>query len=152
MDPEHKQTVQVEKLIALKRYEQPPPGYFHLLPERIIHRIEYGEGRSTFWERWWPAFSMRPALAYALGLAVCGTLTAAIYYSPKMDRAAGVGESLPGNQWAGVATGAVAAPDAPLSGSEWLGSTNPVMAPRTGDSLFQTPQARAIPVSLFQPN
>ena len=78
MDPEPKQAVKVERIIALKRFEQPPPGYFSLLPDRIMHRIEDGEGQARFWEQWWPAFSFRPVLAYALGLTVCGAMTAAI--------------------------------------------------------------------------
>ena len=105
MDQEPKQTISVERIIALKRYEQPPPGYFHLLPDRIIHRIEYGEGQSSFWERWWPEFRVRPALAYALGLAVCGAMTAGFYCAPKMYPAADAGESPSGSQWAAASAG-----------------------------------------------
>ena len=92
----------MERIIALKRYEQPPPGYFHLLPDRIINRIERGEGQSGFWEKWWPAFRVRPALAYALGLTVCGVLAAAIYCPPRMDQMASAAddESAPGERWA----------------------------------------------------
>jgi len=151
MDQTSKATVKVERIIALKRYEQPPPGYFHLLPARIINRIESGEGQSGFWEKWWPAFSVRPALAYALGLTVCGALTAGIYFSPKMDQTAGADDSSPGNRRAVVSSSAVTG-DAPLGGSRWLGSTNPVTAPRSGDTLFLTPEAHAIPVSLFLQN
>ena len=84
MDPQARPAV--EKIIALKRHEQPPPGYFRLLPERIIHRIEQGEGRSIFWETWGLAFRVRPVLAYALGLTVCAALTAGIWFVPRMDR------------------------------------------------------------------
>jgi hypothetical protein len=152
MDQEPKPEFKIERIIALKRYEQPPPGYFHLLPDRIIHRIEHGEGRSTFWERWWPSIRVRPGLAYSLGLAVCGTLTIAVYCAPKNDMAAAMRESPPGSQWAAVADESASPPDTALSGSRWLGSTNPVMAPRSGDLLFKNTEARAIPVSLFQPN
>jgi hypothetical protein len=152
MDQQSNQTVRVERIIALKRYEQPPPGYFHLLPDRIIHRIEQGEGRSGFWERWRLAFRVRPALAYALGLTVCGALTAGLYFSPTMEQAAGAGESSPDNLWADASAGAPAPRDTSLSGSRWLGSTNPVTAPQTGDFLFPSSAARAIPVSLFEAN
>ncbi len=151
MDPQSKPTVKVERIIALKRYEQPPPGYFHLLPDRIINRIEYGEGQPSFWERWWPAFRVRPVLAYALGLAVGGALTAGFYFSPKMEQTVGAADPPPGNQWA-VASSSAATGDASLGGSRWLGSTNPVTAPPTGDSLFLSPEAHAIPVSLFLGN
>jgi hypothetical protein len=152
MDPEAKPAVPVERVIALKRYEQPPPGYFHLLPNRILHRIEQGEGQSGFWEKWRPDFNFRLALGYALGLTVCGALTAGIFYSPKMDQVAGAIESPPGDRWAADASSSLVTGDTPLGGSEWLGSTNPVTAPQTGDSLFLTPEPRAIPVSLFQQN
>jgi len=150
MDQESKNTFKVERIIALKRYEQPPPGYFHLLPDRIINRIERGEGQSSFWEKWWPNFRVRPALAYALGLTVCGVLAAGIYCPPRIDQIASAGEPPPGERWADATPGTLESQDIPLGGSRWLGSTNPVAAPRTGDSLFLAPQARAIPVSLFQ--
>ena len=152
MDQESKDTFKVERIIALKRYEQPPPGYFHLLPGRIINRIERGEGQAGFWEKWWPNFRVRPAMAYALGLAVCGVLAAGVYCPHKIDQAASSGESPSGERWADVSPAALESQDAPLSGSRWLGSTNPVAAPRTGDTLFLAPQERAIPVSLFQQN
>jgi hypothetical protein len=147
MDPQAR--LSVEKIIALKRYEQPPPGYFRLLPERITHRIEQGEGQSNFWETWSAAFSIRPVLAYALGLTVCGALTAGIWYAPRMDQSTGVATS--GNRWA-VESFRTAAVDAPPSGERWLGSTNPVMAPRNGESFFTMPEVHAIPVSLYLGN
>jgi hypothetical protein len=151
MQSESKQTVKIEKIIALKRFEQPPPGYFQLLPDRVINRIQHGEGRAGFWEKWWLAFCFRPGLAYALGLAVCGTLAVEIYWSPKADQTAGVAGTSSAQLWAVTSSDAPATVDAPLDGARWLGSTNPVMAPRSGDSLFLTSQAEAIPVSLFQP-
>ena len=150
MDQESKNSLKVERIIALKRYEQAPPGYFHLLPDRIISRLERGEGQSRFWENWWPAFRVRPALAYALGLTVCGVLAAGIYCPPKIDQTAGAGEPPPGERWAEASASTLESRDIPLTGSRWLGSTNPVTAPGIGDSLFLAPQARAIPVSLFQ--
>jgi hypothetical protein len=151
MDQESKQTVRVERIIALKRYEQPPPGYFHLLPDRIINRIEYGEGRSSFWEKWCPAFRVRPVLAYALGLTVCGALTAGIYCAPKMDQTADRGESPSEARWA-VASASTQTGETRLGGSRWLGSTNPVTAPRTSETLFLPTEARAMPVSLYLGN
>ena len=147
MDPQARPAV--EKIIALKRHEQPPPGYFRLLPERIIHRIEQGEGQSSFWETWSAAFGIRPVLAYALGLTVCGALTAGIWYAPKMDPSAGAATS--GGRWA-MESFKTASADAPPSGERWLGSTNPIMTPRSGESLNLIPEGRAIPVSLYLGN
>ncbi len=147
MDPQARPAV--EKIIALKRHEQPPPGYFRLLPERIIHRIEQGEGRSIFWETWGLAFRVRPVLAYALGLTVCAALTAGIWFVPRMDRSTVAATS--GDRWA-VESFRTAAADPPSGGERWLGSTNPVLTPRIGESLFVMPEGRAIPVSLYLGN
>src|SRR5271169_3389456 len=69
----------LRKLMALKRHEVPPPGYFSRLPGTIITRIERGEGRLSFWERITGDFSVRPAFAYAFVVAACGALTTSIY-------------------------------------------------------------------------
>ena len=64
---------QIRKLLSLKRYEQPPPGYFEHLSARIISRIESAEaGRTTLWERLGFAFGSKPAFVCALGVVVCG--------------------------------------------------------------------------------
>jgi hypothetical protein len=150
MDPESRPTVSVEKLIALKRYEQPPPGYFDLLPGRILRRIERGEGQTRIWPAWWPVFNTRPVLAFALGLTVCGVLSVAILSSPKVDPAQAAGEMPSGEQWAAASFGSLSSGETASGVTGWLGSTNPVTAPQTGDSLFETPGARAMPVSLFR--
>jgi hypothetical protein len=152
MDQESKPTITVERLLALKRYEQPPPGYFRLLPGRIIGRIEQGDGHYDTWKRWRPEFSARPIVAFALGLTVCGALTLAIYIPPKMDQTVTTTELSPGNQWAAASAAAPATVETSLGGAAWLGSTNPVTAPQSGDTLFDAPGARAIPVSLFPQN
>ncbi len=151
MDAQSRRAISVEKIIALKRHEQPPPGYFRLLPDRIINRIEHGEGQSGFWEKWSPAFRVRPVLAYALGLTVCTALTAGIWFSPKLDQGAGGSDSGPGGRWA-AESASTASVETSLGGARWLGSTNPVTAPSQGGSLFLTPEGHAIPVSLYLGN
>jgi len=69
----------LHKLLALKRYEQPPPGYFNQLPGRIICRLQIVE--PTFLEKLAQAFVFRPAMAYALGVAFCGALSGTLFYS-----------------------------------------------------------------------
>ena len=68
----------LRKLLALKRYEQPPPGYFSRLPDRITARIERGEGQSDFWERFISPFILRPAVVYGFALASLSALSAAL--------------------------------------------------------------------------
>jgi hypothetical protein len=63
----------VRRLLALKRYEQPPPGYFAGFAGRVMARIEAGEELEG--QGWWSALlarlDLRPALVGAFGVAVC---------------------------------------------------------------------------------
>jgi len=66
---------QIRKLLALKRHEQPPPGYFDNLSARIINRIEAAESdHPSLWERLGFAFGSKPAFVCALGVIACGLL------------------------------------------------------------------------------
>lgn len=62
----------LRKLLALKRYEQPPPGYFRDFPDRVLARIEANEAEvgASGWAHLLSIFEFRPALAGAFGLAV----------------------------------------------------------------------------------
>ena len=62
----------LEKLLRLKRHEQPPPRYFSEFSGRVISRIERGEARLSWWERF--GFDLRPALAAGAGLVACGLI------------------------------------------------------------------------------
>ena len=73
MNPQADNFEHIRKLLALKKYEQPPPGYFDQLSARIISRIEAVDaGRTTLWERLGFAFGSKPAFVCALGVVVCG--------------------------------------------------------------------------------
>ncbi len=74
---------QLRRLLALKRYEQPPPGYFHGFSREVIVRIKAGElsesetsgwsfGVGSLFQRVWTTLDARPVLAGAFGVAVCG--------------------------------------------------------------------------------
>ena len=79
MNAESDNFEQIRKLLALKKYEQPPPGYFDQLSARIISRIEATDlGRTTLWERLGFAFGSKPAFVCALGVVVCGLLSIGI--------------------------------------------------------------------------
>lgn len=91
-DREHFESLR--RLLALKKYEQPPPGYFDQFSQQVIARIQ-SEGanrRTGFWQwitspfTWlqtaWDSLENRPALAGAFGFAVCGVLASGLYFSP----------------------------------------------------------------------
>lgn len=67
---------QLRKLLALKRHETPPPGYFNRLPGRILAKIEESEfaARSTWWDWLVERFDARPVLACAYGFTISGLL------------------------------------------------------------------------------
>jgi len=88
---------QLRRLVKLKRYEQPPPGYFNGFSREVIARIKLGErgedsaviGR-LLWEapwlqRIWAAFEAKPVLAGAFGLAMCAFLISGVIYSENGD-------------------------------------------------------------------
>ena len=99
MSPDTENFESLRKLLTLKRYEQPPPGYFHNFSRDVIARIKAGDNgepaRSAFWElswlqRVWGALEAKPVLAGGFGVAVCGALVFGAVYSgnDKMDAAA----------------------------------------------------------------
>lgn len=62
----------LEKLLRLKRHEQPPPRYFNEFSGRVMARLERGEGRSSWWDRF--GFDLRPTLAAGAGMVACGLI------------------------------------------------------------------------------
>lgn len=69
----------LQKVLALKRYEQPPPGYFENLSARIIQRIEAAEaGHQTWLQRLGFGFAFKPALVCSMGVLACGLLCVGI--------------------------------------------------------------------------
>jgi hypothetical protein len=99
MNPEQEEFQQLRRLLALKRYEQPPQGYFDDFSEQVIIRIRAGEriDRFSLWEslsweapwlqRLWAALETRPVLAGGFGVAVCGLLLAGMLYSEPRESA-----------------------------------------------------------------
>ena len=90
---------QLRRLLALKRYEQPPPGYFNDFSSQVIARIKVGERGEEgafldrlLWEapwlrRIWAALEAKPILAGVFGVAMCGLLIAGVIYSDRTDPA-----------------------------------------------------------------
>jgi|SRR5665213_3053931 len=144
---------ELQKIMALKRYEQPPPGYLHHLPGRIMSRIERGEKPLTFWEKLSANFALRPSVAYAFGLTVFGAVALSAFYTVRREPAQAFTDATPG--FALQRTGPMEASSPqfyesqPLHVANWLGNTNPANPFPGGPSLF-APTRRAIPVS-FEP-
>lgn len=75
----------LRKLLALKRHEIPPPGYMRELPGKIRNRLDRGEGQLNLWERISGVFALRPSLAYAFGLTMCGALGVSTVYMARLE-------------------------------------------------------------------
>jgi len=67
IDPTLEDSQALVRLLALKRYEQPPPGYFESFSSRVIAHIEAGQEHAAqpWWRSVWLAFQTKPVLASA---------------------------------------------------------------------------------------
>src|SRR5262252_6649756 len=93
MSPETENFESLRRLLALKRHELPPPGYFNTFSRQVIVRIQAGERgedkvgfgqwllEGAWLQRFWNAFETKPALAGAFGVMVCGLLISGVIYS-----------------------------------------------------------------------
>jgi hypothetical protein len=98
MQPEHENFEDLRRILVLKRYEQPPPGYFNDFSRKIIARIEAGEGEvyASVFEQWlarvpwvlrvFQTFERKPILAGAFGMVVCGLVVSGVVYSENTPR------------------------------------------------------------------
>jgi hypothetical protein len=66
----------LRRLLALKKHENPPPGYFNYLPEQIRIKNERNDlsEHSTWWEWMVAKFDARPVLAGAYAFAISGLM------------------------------------------------------------------------------
>lgn len=99
---------QLRTLLSLKNHEQPPPGYFHRLPGKILARIEASElaSQSTWWDWLVERFDARPILACAYGFTISGLLLMGFRLSQVMQADAQAETSTPssfGGGWLAAA-------------------------------------------------
>ena len=149
MNPEQDDFKQLRRLLALQRYEQPPPRYFNDFSRQVIARIQAGERLepdSWFerlgWEAPWlqrllGVLDAKPILAGGFGVAVCGLLLAGIMYSEQ-----GPAPS--------VATMPVAEPEQPTLARLVDRPIGPLLAPAGVTPDFTASASSADGASLFQ--
>lgn len=104
MSPEQENFESLRRLLALKRHEQPPPGYFNHFSSEVIARIRVERDGQVFeqsflvrvlsgapWlSRLWQGVEAKPAFAGVFGAAVCGLLVAGIVHSENSTTAPAV--------------------------------------------------------------
>ena len=166
MNPDPENFEALRRLLTLKRYEQPPPGYFNNFSGHVIARIRAGElgesgslwqrliGESTWWQRLSASLESRPGFAGAFGAAVCALLISGIVYSENAP--APVAQSgMPGEVNSSLAVATVNANDSLNQAYAAASSINPVLSssePPSGESLFdKIPLFNAQPASVQFP-
>ena len=129
---------QLKKLLALKRHEQPPPGYFDRLPRQIISAIEAEQARPEPWVlRIWSTLQRKPAFAGAFGAAMCALAIGGIFFANQPSGSKGSNAAAP-NANANIAASANAALPTPPNqlASADVSSTNPVASNQGIDVFF----------------
>jgi hypothetical protein len=151
MDSNQQDFETLRKLMALKRHEQPPPEYLDGLSGSIMSRIERGEGRQNLWDRITANFAVRPVLAYACGLTVCGALGLGTVYLIREEMTQTDTSPVASLKSPGFATSLLIKPagEPPIHVANWLRNTNPTAESQPEFSLFTAPHT-AMPVA-YQP-
>jgi len=150
MNPGSENFDSLRQLLALKRHEIPPPGYFHGFSRNVIVRIKAGEngeelGVENSWlKRFLGMFDVKPVFAGAFGTAVCAFLISGIVSSEQTPVMAGA--TVPDNS----GLGAVTAPERLAMGNPNLADSNTV----AGSSLFDqfSLQTKTVSDRFYLPN
>jgi hypothetical protein len=137
----------LRQLLALKRHEVPPPGYYDRLSRDVMARIkagdtgnELGADRSWF-RRFLNVFDVKPVFAGAFGTAVCAFLISGVITSERTPAFA-AGTSLPVDPTLTDASGATTAD------ASFMASSNSVPT----SSLFGNLQSlHATPATWLRP-
>jgi hypothetical protein len=143
MNPESENFDSLRQLLALKRHEIPPPGYFDRLPRDIMARIKAGDtgdelGADFSWfRRLVSAFDVKPIFAGAFGTVVCALLTIGVMTSERTPAFAAATATPVGPTAGGLASSTT---EVEIASS----SSNSV--PAGGDLFSSMPSLQATPV------
>jgi hypothetical protein len=144
----------LQKLLALKRHEVPPPGFFNDLSAKIrAEIIMERQNPPSFWQRFFAPLTLKPQLAYAFAGSFCGILLLAFSYSAGLDEEQTVAS--PGDLKSGtpVRSELVFNPEGEeptlvsyRANSDSLNSLSPVTLDKPA-LLMSTPGIRVVPIS-----
>jgi hypothetical protein len=150
MNPAPEPFDRLGKLLALKRHEPPPPGYFNNFSDKIIARIE-AEGLRTpvsWWQGLFPQWDAKPVLACAYGLVITGLLAIGVGVSQSLDTEETAAPDL-GRPWQAPASDAALPVSVPVTQASLTGqsnlasSVNPVISSGAPSFLFDVNQLKA---------
>ena len=162
MNEEQQNFEALQRLLKLKRYEQPPPGYFSDFSTQVTRRIRLGgkEDKPGLFEflfieapwlqRAMEIFQAKPGVAWSFGLGVCALVISGVVYSETVETAPVSLMAVPSD----AARAQAAAASAPMTLVEATsdklaaldGGTNPVVQP-VMPSLFDQFQVNPQPAS-----
>jgi hypothetical protein len=150
--PESEDFDRLRRLLALKRHEQPPPGYFQRFSGQVIARIQGGDRAEEagvlgrfFWgaswlQRFWAALESKPILSGAVGAAACAFVLAGVIYSTEKADTAPVAYVAPQTMAGGLGL-ATRSPGGSVLESPTLDDLPNVYTPaRSQSSLFPVQQ------------
>ena len=99
MNPDPENFEQLRRLLALKRHEQPPPGYFDGFSKQVISGIREARkapptlaqqiNQIPWLARLFASLETKPLFAGAFGAGVCALLISGILYSERMELPSG---------------------------------------------------------------
>ena len=117
MNPDSQNFDSLRRLLALKRHEQPPPGYFNRFSRDVMARIKAGESgdelaKEPWFQRIFGMFELKPVFAGAFGMGVCTLLISGVFYSDSVPTPAVAVNAGDSSQSSFVADVAPAAPPA----------------------------------------
>jgi hypothetical protein len=150
----------LRRLLAQKRHETPPPGYFNSFSGQIIARIRAGEAKAartdSFSETSWfvkflQAFELKPAFAGAFASALSLLLVLGIVYAERPDSGPQpiletAGQSI--GSFAAMSPGAISQP---AMANDFTTSNSAATSLQPVASLFGSQNVFAQPVS-FSPS
>ncbi len=144
MNPDSENFDSLRQLLALKRHEIPPPGYFDRFSRDVMARIKSGDtgdeyGTTPSWlKRLLGMFDVKPVFAGAFGTAVCAFVISGIVSS---EQTPVMGSVTPG--MGNPSLGAVPIPTGVAMGEQLTSNSNSV----AGNTLFDQYSAQVSQVS-----
>jgi hypothetical protein len=87
MNTEQDKLTELQKVLALKRHEQPPTQFFHKLSGNVIQRLQTPEPSTepTFRQKLGLDFDTKPVLVCATAVGVCGLLLLGLISSQHVE-------------------------------------------------------------------
>jgi hypothetical protein len=148
----------LRRLLALKRHETPPPGYFENFSREVTARIRAGEAKPMTAELPWlfrllSSFETKPAFVGSFASALCLLLLIGIVYAERPDVAT---QPLPQTAFAQIRESADGFGDMarqaslnvlPTAQPGFVSGTNPVFNANTAAALFGSSSATVQPVN-----